>query len=124
RHQPRKHCDDRGQPCDRRGGRGSGGHRVNTDRATSATCKHRRSVDRPVNRDLSPLRSTSAPCGILEHAVPDEINWGHVGTLSDYRVKLREITDMAFREANTPSETTRSRSRPLGSVPAKGSVRS
>ena len=29
---------------------------------------------------------------------PDEINWGHVGSLSHYRDKLREITDMAFRE--------------------------
>ncbi|MGX0905285.1 hypothetical protein ACSSV8_003880 [Roseovarius sp. MBR-79] len=29
---------------------------------------------------------------------PDEINWGHVGTLNHYRSKLREITDMAFRE--------------------------
>jgi hypothetical protein len=29
---------------------------------------------------------------------PDEINWGHFGTLSHYRDKLREITDMAFRE--------------------------
>jgi hypothetical protein len=29
---------------------------------------------------------------------PDEINWGHVGTLSHYRDKLREITDLAFRE--------------------------
>jgi hypothetical protein len=29
---------------------------------------------------------------------PDEINWGHVGTLSHYRDKLREVTDLAFRE--------------------------
>jgi len=29
---------------------------------------------------------------------PDEINWGHVGTLNRYRAKLREITDMAFNE--------------------------
>ena len=29
---------------------------------------------------------------------PDEINWGHVGTLNHYRAKLREITDRAFRE--------------------------
>ena len=29
---------------------------------------------------------------------PDEINWGHVGTLNHYRAKLREISDMAFRE--------------------------
>lgn len=29
---------------------------------------------------------------------PDEINWGHVGTLNHCRDRLREITDMAFRE--------------------------
>lgn len=29
---------------------------------------------------------------------PDEIHWGHVGTLNHYRAMLREITDMAFRE--------------------------
>lgn len=29
---------------------------------------------------------------------PDEINWGHVGTLNHYRAKLREITDSAFKE--------------------------
>ena len=28
---------------------------------------------------------------------PDEINWGHVGTLNHYRAKLREITDSAFK---------------------------
>ena len=29
---------------------------------------------------------------------PDEINWGHVGTLNHYSAKLREITDSAFKE--------------------------
>ncbi len=29
---------------------------------------------------------------------PDEINWGHVGTLNHFRVRLREITDSAFKE--------------------------
>ncbi|WP_375572810.1 hypothetical protein ABWH93_06785 [Seohaeicola saemankumensis] len=29
---------------------------------------------------------------------PDEINWGHVGTLNHYRNRLREITDGAFKE--------------------------
>lgn len=29
---------------------------------------------------------------------PNEINWGHVGTLTHYRDKLREITDSAFKE--------------------------
>lgn len=30
---------------------------------------------------------------------PEEVNWGHVGTLDQYRARLREITDMAFRES-------------------------
>ena len=29
---------------------------------------------------------------------PDEIDWGHVGTLNLYRDRLREITDSAFKE--------------------------
>ena len=29
---------------------------------------------------------------------PDEIHWGHVGTLNHYCAKLREITDSAFKE--------------------------
>lgn len=29
---------------------------------------------------------------------PEDVNWGHVGTLDHYRAHLREITDMAFRE--------------------------
>ena len=29
---------------------------------------------------------------------PDEIHWGHVGTLSHYRDRLREISDAAFKE--------------------------
>jgi hypothetical protein len=29
---------------------------------------------------------------------PDEIHWGHVGTLNQYCAKLREITDSAFKE--------------------------
>ena len=29
---------------------------------------------------------------------PDEINWGHVGTLNQYASLLRQITDSAFNE--------------------------
>lgn len=29
---------------------------------------------------------------------PEDVNWGHVGTLDHYRARLCEITDMAFRE--------------------------
>lgn len=29
---------------------------------------------------------------------PDDINWGHVGTLAHYAELLRRITDAAFKE--------------------------
>jgi hypothetical protein len=29
---------------------------------------------------------------------PDEINWGHVGTLAHYAELLKRITDAAFKE--------------------------
>ena len=29
---------------------------------------------------------------------PDEIHWGHVGTLENYATRLREISDSAFSE--------------------------
>ncbi len=29
---------------------------------------------------------------------PDEVNWGHVGTLNQYAGLLRQITDSAFNE--------------------------
>ena len=29
---------------------------------------------------------------------PDEINWGHVGTISHYAELLRRVTDSAFQE--------------------------
>ena len=29
---------------------------------------------------------------------PDEIHWGHVGTLNHYRDRLRDISDAAFKE--------------------------
>jgi len=32
------------------------------------------------------------------NAHPDEVNWSHVSTKNHYRAKLREISDMAFRE--------------------------
>lgn len=32
------------------------------------------------------------------NAQPDEINWGHVGTLEHYASQLKEITNSAFGE--------------------------
>jgi hypothetical protein len=34
---------------------------------------------------------------------PEDVNWGHVGTLDHYRALIREITDMAFREGEHAS---------------------
>lgn len=31
-------------------------------------------------------------------ASPDEVNWGHVGTLGFYAEQLQRITDAAFKE--------------------------
>lgn len=30
--------------------------------------------------------------------MPDDVSWGHVGTLEDYAALLKRITDIAFRE--------------------------
>jgi hypothetical protein len=35
---------------------------------------------------------------------PDEINWGHVGTLGHYAELLRRITDSAFNEGDHAAE--------------------
>lgn len=32
------------------------------------------------------------------NVAPDDVNWGHAGTLNHYREKLREICDSAFHE--------------------------
>ena len=30
--------------------------------------------------------------------MPDDVSWGHVGTLEDYAALLKRITDISFRE--------------------------
>lgn len=35
---------------------------------------------------------------------PEEVNWGHVGTLEHYLTRLREIADMALREGEHAEE--------------------
>jgi hypothetical protein len=34
---------------------------------------------------------------------PEDVDWGDVGTLEHYRSRLREVTDMAFREGEHAS---------------------
>ena len=42
------------------------------------------------------------------NAHPDEVNWGHVGTLEHYASLLKRITDSAFRKASTRTERSQS----------------
>ena len=44
------------------------------------------------------LERLAALSADLFETSPDELYWGHVGTLNHDRAKLREITDMAFNE--------------------------
>ena len=37
------------------------------------------------------------------NAAPDEVNWGHVGTLERYAELLSQITDSAFKEGEYSS---------------------
>ncbi len=39
---------------------------------------------------------------------PDEVSWGHVGTLGHYAELLKRITDMAFREGEHAPEPAKS----------------
>ncbi|MFO1158451.1 MAG: hypothetical protein U1E60_06405 [Reyranellaceae bacterium] len=32
------------------------------------------------------------------NVAPDDVNWGHVGTVNDYATLLKRITDSAFKE--------------------------
>ena len=40
---------------------------------------------------------------------PDEINWGHVGTISHYALLLKRITDSAFQEGEHADSCRRGR---------------
>jgi hypothetical protein len=44
------------------------------------------------------LARLHALCADHFNAHPDEVNWGHVGTLTHYASLLRQITDSAFKE--------------------------
>jgi len=44
------------------------------------------------------LEQLKALSDVNFEADPDEINWGHVGTLNHYASLLRQITDSAFGE--------------------------
>ncbi|MEJ8570755.1 hypothetical protein [Microbaculum marinum] len=44
------------------------------------------------------LERLSALCDDHFDVLPDDVNWGHVGTLDHYAARLREISDSAFGE--------------------------
>ena len=61
------------------------------DQALNAFLAAKREIDAMLER----LQALSA-----DHfeTHPDEINWGHVGTLTHYASLLRQISDSAFKE--------------------------
>ena len=61
------------------------------DAALAAFIAAKTDIDGMLGR-LAALSADHFECG------PEDVNWGHVGTLDHYRARLREITDMAFRE--------------------------
>ena len=63
----------------------------NNDAALAAFISAMTEIDAMLER-LAALSADHFECS------PEDVNWGHVGTLDHYRARLREITDMAFRE--------------------------
>ncbi len=65
--------------------------RTDNTAATAALVAKKAEIDTMIER----LRALSD-----EHFnwSPDEINWGHVGTLGHYAELLKRITDSAFKE--------------------------
>jgi len=61
------------------------------DTALAAFAARKAEIDTMLER-LAVLSSDHFECS------PEDVNWGDVGTLEHYRARLREITDMAFRE--------------------------
>lgn len=59
--------------------------------ALSAFIAKKAEIDAMLSR-LSTLSDDHFNC------TPDEINWGHVGTLASYANLLKQITDSAFHE--------------------------
>ena len=59
--------------------------------ALSAFIARKAEIDAMLAR-LSALSDEHFDCA------PDEINWGHVGTMAHYASLLKQITDAAFRE--------------------------
>jgi len=64
-------------------------------KANAAACAASISAKAEIDVKLESLAALSADYFGYS---PEEVNWGHVGTLDHYRARLREITDMAFRE--------------------------
>jgi hypothetical protein len=78
RHDPRQHVGDHNMP-------------KTNDAALTAFIALKAEIDAMLER-LAALSADHFECS------PEDVNWGNVGTLEHYRARLREITDMAFRE--------------------------
>ena len=66
------------------------------DAALAAFISAKTEIDTMLER-LAALSADHFECS------PEDVNWAHVGTLEYYRARLREVTDMAFREGEHAS---------------------
>lgn len=72
-----------------------------TDRAAKARRNHDAALAAFIGRKAeidTMLARLAALSGDHFNASPEEVNWGHVGTLEHYASLLRQITDSAFCE--------------------------
>lgn len=72
-----------------------------TDRAAKARRNHDAALAAFIGRKAeidTMLARLAALSGDHFNASPDEVNWGHVGTLEHYASLLRQITESAFGE--------------------------
>ena len=83
--------DERWSSDDEHAAADRGQGQVEPERALAAFIARKAEIDTMLAR----LTALSA-----EHfdTSPEEINWGHVGTLGHYASLLKQITDMAFKE--------------------------
>ena len=70
---------------------------MTTRRATDNTAALNAFLTAKVEIDAMLARLTALSDDHFD-TLPDEINWGYVGTLNHYASLLRQITDSAFKE--------------------------
>ena len=73
-------------------------HQLRAEKARQEQGSRARGLHRQEGRDRRDARPPSGAQRRPFQRHPDEVNWGHVGTLEHYASLLKRITDSAFKE--------------------------